>query len=129
VDLSSSYSITSPQFTIPHHSRSWSIPYSFTNFLRDFRQSHLQSISTLENRILADSLPPSAALPTSPACGNSLTSFPVDARVMVWHEKLASLFSHGLPTPKEEQVVLRGKRLRNLEEKRDMVARSKSGIL
>jgi len=36
---------------------------------------------------------------------------------MVWHEKLTSLFSHGPPIPKEEQVVLRVKRLRSLEEK------------
>ena len=47
---------------------------------------------------------------------------------MARHEKLLSLFLHGPPTLKEVQFVLRGKRLRNLEEKRDMAARSKSGM-
>ena len=45
---------------------------------------------------------------------------------MVWHEKLAPLFSHEPPILKEEQVVLGVKRLRNLEEKRGMAARGKS---
>jgi hypothetical protein len=41
----------------------------------------------------ATSLPLSPALTISRVCGNSFTPFPVDARVIVQHEKLALMFS------------------------------------
>jgi hypothetical protein len=109
--------ITSPRFTVPHHSRSCSIPL-ITNPSPAYK-----IFDNLTQRWKAASLPLSTTLSTLLACSNTLTLF--TARVLRVVLPLCSRMDHRFR--RRSKLCCASSRC-GIEEKLDMAARSKLGM-